>query len=429
MGTPQKNSPLPIPSLDAVADLGLNPSLLRYASATYPEQEQLLARDRVSSKTRAISEQDKPSRIPSLDGCRAVSICLVLIAHLCYTPVFQAAFNPLAHMVYLCGPFGVKVFFVISGFLITTLLLQEERKNGRISVKDFYVRRAFRIWPVAYAFILVVALLVQVGLMTLPPHNLVYASTFTMNHAMVQSWFTGHLWSLAVEEQFYLLWPLIFLFTSRRGRLLSCFLVMLLAPLSRILTYIYQPEIHLAMQESLLFMGDAIAIGCLLALLSKELEDSKVMRRIIGMRLFVIVPLLSAVMYILLKPFPRFYLAVGQSIALICIAITIWRVIHVRDAAFRLLNSKPLVTIGVLSYSLYIWQQLFLNPTSDLFFNRLPFNFLLVFAAATVSYYCIEKPFLKLRPALSKWWQSRSQDTRQDETDRPAAVVTTGNLV
>ena len=366
-----------------------------------------------------------PHRIPSLDGCRAISICLVILSHLCYTPAFKA-FDPYARMMYHFGPFGVKVFFVISGFLITTLLLSEERKNGRISIKMFYIRRAFRIWPVAYAFILVVALLAWKNWITLPPHNLLYAATFTMNHVQEGSWFTGHFWSLAIEEQFYLVWPLVFLFTARRGRVVSCILILFLAPLLRTLSYVYQPGIFAAMQESLLFMGDAIAVGCLLALFSKELESSRVVHRIINLRWFFVVPVCSVIMYITLKPLPVFYWAAGESIALLCIAATIWRVIHVRDAAFWLLNTKPLVTVGVLSYSLYIWQQLFLNPTSNTIFNRLPLNLLLVVGVAALSYYFIESPFLRLRPLLSNWVQSRR---RSAGVPAPTPAVSTGNPV
>jgi peptidoglycan/LPS O-acetylase OafA/YrhL len=366
-----------------------------------------------------------PRRIPSLDGCRAISICLVILSHLCYTPAFQA-FNPYARMMYHFGPFGVKVFFVISGFLITTLLLNEERKNGRISIKMFYIRRAFRIWPVAYAFILVAAILAWKNWIALPPHNLLYAATFTMNHVQEGSWFTGHFWSLAIEEQFYLVWPLVFLFTARRGRTVSCLLILFLAPLLRTLSYVYAPRIFAAMQESLLFMGDAIAIGCLLALFSKELEASRIVHRIINLRWFFVVPVVSVIMYITLKPLPVFYWAAGESIALLCIAATIWRVIHVRDAAFWLLNTKPLVTVGVLSYSLYIWQQLFLNPTSDTVFNRLPLNLLLVVGVAACSYSFIESPFLRLRPVLSRWLQSRR---RSAPVPASTPAISTGNPV
>jgi peptidoglycan/LPS O-acetylase OafA/YrhL len=290
----------------------------------------------------------------------------------------------------------------------------------------FYIRRAFRIWPVAYAFILVLAVLAWRNWITLPPHSLLYAATFTVNHQLVGSWFTGHFWSLAIEEQFYLVWPLVFLFTARRGRLFSCFLIMFLAPLLRTLSFVYEPGIFAAMQQSLLFKGDAIAVGCLLALFSNELEASRIAHRIITLRWFFVVPVISVIMYVTLKPLPVFYWAAGESISLFCIAATIWRVIHVRDAAFWFLNTKPLVTIGVLSYSLYVWQQLFLRPDSGSVFNRLPLNLLLVCGVAAFSYYFVETPFLRLRPILSRWLQSRSGSPQAQPS---TSAISTGNPV
>ena len=370
-------------------------------------------------------QKNSPRRIPSLDGCRAISILLVLFAHLCQTPAFQA-FNPYARLMFHFGPFGVKVFFVISGFLITTLLLDEERRNGSVSVAGFYVRRAFRIWPVAYVYLSVVALLAWMHVISVTPHHLLFAATFLVNHLQEPNWFTGHFWSLAVEEQFYLVWPLVFRFTSRRGRLIGCLLVLFLAPLLRTVAYLYEPGTYAAMQLSLLFVGDAIAIGCLVALLSQELEHSRIVHHIINLRCFFVIPLLSVVMYSALKLLPAFYFAIGESIALICIAATLWRVIHVRDTAFRLLNARPLVNIGVLSYSLYIWQQLFLNPTSTSVLNRFPLNLLLACAAATFFHLCIELPFLRLRPRLSAWLQNRKRGLHV----RPSAsAIATADIV
>ena len=349
-------------------------------------------------------QKNSPHRIPSLDGCRAISILLVVLAHVCETPALQA-FDPYARLMFHFGPFGVKVFFVISGFLITNLLLNEERRHGSVSIKEFYIRRAFRIWPVAYAYLFVLAVLVWMHVISVAPHFFVYAGAFLTNQVQDANWFTGHFWSLAIEEQFYVVWPVIFLLTARRGRLICCLLILCLVPLLRTLAYLYEPAIYGEMQLSLLFMGDAIAIGCLLALLSTELENSPIVRRIINLRCFFVIPILSVVMYTALKLFPAFYFAAGEPIALLCIAATLWKVMHVRDTAFGLLNSKPLVKIGVLSYSLYVWQQLFVNPTSPSVLSRLPLNLFLVCAATTFSYFWIELPFLRLRPRLLIWLQ------------------------
>jgi peptidoglycan/LPS O-acetylase OafA/YrhL len=341
---------------------------------------------------------------------------LVVLAHLCETPALQA-FDPYARMMFHFGPFGVKVFFVISGFLITKLLLNEERRHGSVSIKGFYIRRAFRIWPVAYAYLLVVALLAWKHVIFVAPHHFIYAGTFLMNHVQGANWFTGHFWSLAIEEQFYVVWPVIFLLTARRGRLICCLLILFLAPLLRTLAYLYEPAIYGEMQLSLLFMGDAIAIGCLLALVSTELENSPIVRRIINLRCFFVIPILSVVMYTALKLFPAFYFAAGEPIAHLSIAATLWKVMHVRDTAFRFLNTEPLVKIGVFSYSLYVWQQLFLNPTSPSVLSHLPLNLLLVCAATTFSYFWIEVPFLRLRPRLLIW----SQTPRRSIDVQPSA--------
>jgi peptidoglycan/LPS O-acetylase OafA/YrhL len=365
-----------------------------------------------------------PRRIPSLDGCRAVSILVVVVAHLCETPAFQA-FDPFARLMFHFGPYGVEVFFVISGFIITTLLLNEERRNGRVSIRKFYIRRAFRIWPVAYAYLLVVAVLAWGHVISVAPHHFFYAGAFLMNHVQETNWFTGHFWSLAIEEQFYVLWPIVFLFTAKRGRLICCCLILFAAPVLRTLAYLYEPAVHRAMRFSLLFMGDAIAIGCLLALLSKELENSPIVSRIIHLRCFFVIPVLSVIMYTALKFFPAFYFAGGKSIALACIAATLWRVMHVRDTAFRFLNTKPLVKIGVLSYSVYVWQQVFLNPTSASVVNRVPLNLLLVCAAAMSSYRWIEVPFLRLRPRFSTWLETRRRGV---DVQPSASAISTGNI-
>jgi peptidoglycan/LPS O-acetylase OafA/YrhL len=370
------------------------------------------------------ARESGPHRIPSLDGCRAISILLVVLAHLCETPAFRA-FDPYARFMYHFGPYGVEVFFVISGFIITTLLLNEEHRNGSVSIKKFYIRRAFRIWPVAYAYLLVVAILAWSHLISVAPHHFFYAGTFLMNHVPETNWFTGHFWSLAIEEQFYVLWPIVFLLTARRGRLICCCLILFVAPLLRTLAYLYEPAVHRAMRFSLLFMGDAIAIGCLLALFSKELENSRIVCRIINLRCFFVIPVVSVIMYTALKFRPAFYFAGGRSIALLCIAVTLLKVMHVRDSAFRFLNTKPLVKIGVLSYSIYVWQQVFLNPTSASVLNRLPLNLLLVCAAATLSYLWIEVPFMRLRPRFSTWLGTR---TRAVDLPPSTSAISTGNI-
>jgi len=111
---------------------------------------------------------------------------------------------------------GVRIFFIISGFLITKLLLYELESTGRISLKAFYRRRILRIFPAFYSYWLVMLLLNVSGLLVIPGKDLAYAATYTINYVLHRPWHLGHLWSLAVEEQFYALWPLTLVLLGRR---------------------------------------------------------------------------------------------------------------------------------------------------------------------------------------------------------------------
>jgi len=120
------------------------------------------------------------------------------------------------------GLFGVQVFFAISGYLITTNLLEEEQARGEASLASFYVRRAFRILPAAVAFLLVIACLAALGVLDVAPSRW-FATLFLLSNYTdaPASWYLGHFWSLAIEEHFYLVWPLLFVLLARPSRRLA----------------------------------------------------------------------------------------------------------------------------------------------------------------------------------------------------------------
>ncbi len=99
------------------------------------------------------------------------------------------------------------LFFAISGFLICTRLLVEEEAGGVVSLRSFYIRRVFRIIPAAYLYLLVIGVLAATGIITVKWRDLAIPGIFLSNYLVVGSWFTGHFWSLALEEHFYLSWP------------------------------------------------------------------------------------------------------------------------------------------------------------------------------------------------------------------------------
>ncbi len=159
--------------------------------------------------------------LPTLDGWRAVAVIMVIACH---------AIHPVGNWLSLLGPYGVSIFFGISGFLICSRLLDEEERRGRIDLGRFYVRRAFRILPAAWAYLAAVGLLASIGKLTVDPRQLAGCVLVCRNYFPFQitagDWFTRHFWSLAVEEHFYLLFPLL-LWACGAKR--ACFLVPLLA--------------------------------------------------------------------------------------------------------------------------------------------------------------------------------------------------------
>ena len=120
--------------------------------------------------------ENAPYRIPSLDGCRAISILLVVVAHLCETPALRA-FDPYARLMYHFGPYGVEVFFVISVSSSRLFAQRKAQEMGSISMeKVSYPARFSGIWPVAYAYLLVVAVLAWSCLIFVAPHHFFYAA-------------------------------------------------------------------------------------------------------------------------------------------------------------------------------------------------------------------------------------------------------------
>ncbi|HXJ89045.1 MAG TPA: acyltransferase [Candidatus Binatia bacterium] len=335
-------------------------------------------------------------RFPTLDGLRALSILLVLLGHSNGTLNFPAV--PLFG---LYANFGVRVFFIISGFLITSLLLKEMERTARISLKDFYTRRVLRIFPAFYTFLLVVCALSLGGVIQLRPRDLWFAFTYLMNFHFDHSWHVGHLWSLAVEEQFYLLWPAVVAFCSRRRAFQVAAAVSIMSPFLRLTAYCLTPSLRQGIGHMFPTVADALAIGCFLAGTRDWLHAQTWYKRLLEPRNFAVIAV-AAVLANLLQDWPRIYMAFGESIMNVGIAICIDRCMTFESGRVgRILEWRPLVFIGVLSYSLYIWQQLFLNRSSSALVCTFPLNLILVGLCALASYYLVEQPFLRLKQHFS----------------------------
>lgn len=350
-------------------------------------------------------------RIPSLDGLRAISISLVLVAH-CYEGIkHQAPTGPL-WLILGNGSLGVTIFFVISGYLITTLLLREHEKRGSISLSNFYIRRAFRILPPFYLYVAVLALLAALGVVGITRGDLLSAFTFTWDYSRsAVSWMLAHTWSLSVEEQFYILWPtiLVLLLTRSSRRTAAKFAagLILLAPIFRLATHLSGSEF---LSHRIYYMlhtrMDALMFGCLAALL----EGSALLESIYG-RLRPAAVLLPVFIFLVSPQLEHrfggaYTYLVGYT--LIGSSITMMMLYLVRESdtpIVRLMNSRVLVHIGVISYSIYIWQQLFLHAANTSISGRFPWSLLCIAVLAEFSHYCIERPFMRWRK-----WLERRQD-------------------
>jgi len=348
------------------------------------------------------------NRIPSLDGLRAISIVAVLLGHLSGSVGFFTLDLPLDY-----SNLGVRIFFVISGFLITGLLMREMLETGRVSLKEFYFRRTIRIFPAYYAFILLVWFFSTVdSRLVLSRLDLIHAATYTTNYHSIRGWNLGHAWSLAVEEQFYLIWPLVFaLFRSRVSLWVACFWLVL-APLARGLL-LALPDGTSFLQQNVGFsfetVSDAIATGCLLALVRQKAWSFGPYRAVLESRFFFLVPLLGLVSASLgglkayVSPTTDWWLTaafqlVGLTVVNVCIALIIdWCIRSKETVVYAMLNGRFIVYLGGLSYSLYLWQQLFLNRGSTAWYAAFPQNLVLAFVAALLSHRFIEQPFLRLR--------------------------------
>ena len=333
-------------------------------------------------------------RVPSLDGLRAAAIGLVLLAHSVYgshKPFWGRLYH--AGVPQAIGSLGVGIFFVISGFLIT-LLLRREEERGAVRLRAFYVRRSLRIMPAYAAYLLVIGLLDRAGYWSVTPRNWLGAVTYTANFDGTVPWAIGHLWSLSVEEQFYLLWPplLAWLGAARCRPLTYGYLAMTPPALVAGHVWHYEVLVHALTQFA------SIAAGCLLALECHRpgFHPSAGPRKGYGAARPIAIgaALAASVALALRSPFYAFAASVIDPA--LCAAL-LWTCVRERSAVTRLLNTRGLTTIGLLSYSLYLWQQLFLDPVHPRWWTRSPASLLLTLAVAAVSYCCVEQPFLQLK--------------------------------
>lgn len=324
-------------------------------------------------------------RIPSLDGLRAISISLVILGHLVKWKHLSL------DVVGNYGSLGVFVFFVLSGYLITNLLLREYERSSTVNLPDFYLRRTFRIFPAALVFLAVVIVLYWHQMRW---YHITAALLYVANMDLSRPWIFGHLWSLSIEEQFYLLWPFA-LKKWFRHRSTILLVALVVTPVFRL--GLYALRVRGGLLGSLPVFADQLAIGCLLAIFAHKLP------KVPG---YAALAMLGAV--IAIPWFPA--ISAGRTLFMLFVLRPLLDVsvaglvLHVIQVPYRILNWAPVARLGRISYSLYLWQELFCSNTA------LHWSFWVVLpalACACLSYYLVEQPMLQLRDKLTQHLRDR----------------------
>lgn len=354
-----------------------------------------------------------------LDGLRAISIFMVMGFH-SMGPISGAIGN---------GWLGVDVFFVISGFLITSLLLREKAQSGTVNLRNFYVRRFLRLMPAYWAF-LIVALLVN-------PHHranmvpaFITSACYMSDYDLAFNW--GNIlgsgiettWSLSVEEKFYLLWPAIVLFLGSRSGMAAVTAILACEIFKGWLCYTHAPCLRL--MAAFDTHVDEIMFGCLAAQLMSTAKVRALLRTGRGGNAcaFALAAVMVWICYA--SPHPKYLTDPAQMTVFFSVVMPVFSaaaaLLIMLCAAneklwlARVLSIRPLVWMGVLSYSLYLWHPLVMSNISWWAHShtRNPVkNELITFAGclavAALSYYLIEKPFLKLKKRFE--FRSATDDT------------------
>jgi len=337
--------------------------------------------------------------IPELDGFRGLAVLVVLAGH--YLDFRMPDPRPEFATI---DKLGVLLFFVLSGFLITGLLYRERNASGSIDFKRFYFRRILRLAPALLLFLATVTLLIRLGWITDVPRREILECLLYARNLFGRSLSLSHIWSLSLEEQFYLIWPLAFS----------------LLPMKRSTSYVTAICVALAGWRSVAiaanlfsyergifymrpyFRFDSILIGaCLVLWLSTSAQAAEVLKKWLARVPAVLLWSGLLLWTVFAESLSHaFYLAVQELLVAVALAQIILSESKWLRAIFRW---RPLRYCGSISYSLYLWQQVFLVTSVPSWgpLRRLPLSILVPFLIAAASYHLMEKPLLGLKNRLA----------------------------
>jgi peptidoglycan/LPS O-acetylase OafA/YrhL len=365
-------------------------------------------------------------KIEGFDGLRAICAFMVLYGHseFSITHIPEEGFWLDIYAAGLNGSAGVMVFFVLSGYLISQLLVKELSETGSIKYGYFIMRRVLRLLPAYLAFLIVLSVLVITGFLEIKAIALVSAFSYTYNFLprTFGSGYTNHLWSLAVEEQFYLLFPLLMKKAAPRNFQMAILLIIVagIVMINLIVQlplpdyeFVYRGQLEnlrevgfeRIFKVEMLFLpaGLYCLMGCLFGL-SQELLAARLLRGRVEAGLVLV---FATVLYfnaaLVNIPFyggNQLVQCTGVGFALLFI--------HHRQQGWltKTLCIGPLPYLGKISYGTYVWHGLFITsgPGSCIYWwQGVSFGFIFTYIASVFSFEVIEKPFLQLKDRFRQY--------------------------
>ncbi len=353
----------------------------------------------ITSPTATASALYSPSArfyLPALDGLRTVAFLMVWWHHALRFPPFveEVPGNAWLHAFRSSGQYGVPIFFVLSAYLITRLLLTEKAQTGGIDLRAYYVRRTLRIWPL-YFLVVAIATAQWAHKGAVPTLPILTLSTFTSNwyQAFTRPFenFSSVLWSVSVEEQFYLLWPLVLSRFSTQGMKTLCYGMIALALGARVTGSLAGWSFHSVWLLTPTHL-DSLALGTLLALHGAGIvpRGARTLFLVLGACL-----LLLAVQERVFTTEPySVFMAVGYTFVPLIATVMVDVAIGSQEG---FLTWPWIVSLGRLTFGMYCYHMLFLQFVHVNDALHLAGSLVATFALSWVSYHYYEKRFLRLK--------------------------------
>lgn len=375
---------------------------------------------------------DKPlivnQHFPELDGLRAIAVLCVVIAHC--AAYFTLPDTPLSYSIWnimLSGWVGVEMFFVLSSFLITGILIDTHKSSKFL--QKFYIRRVLRIFPLYYLILLLcfaAFFFIPSPIDITATHNLLFLfhlGNWEEIFGFPRYTVLNHFWSLAIEEQFYLLWPLLFLCTHKHNlSAMLCIVGIVLINLSRLyFTLNPMPNMHTPYILTI-HRADSLLAGALLCIMKHKNPDLFNLRTGLalllgGLSLFLFV-FVSTHVFVPSDPMV-FLLGLPSLFLIFCALIILALKLDAAHLARRCLNHSSLVYIGKVSYGIYVYHWIIIVgltynklidfPPEEFANNIILFTFIilaLTILTAALSYRFIERPILRYKDRLAPYNRS-----------------------